>query len=47
MASLTPAEIIGIADELGSLAPGKWADVVLFDEQVEVQAVYVGGRKVS
>ena len=33
MASLTPAEIIGVADELGSLAPGKSADVVLFDER--------------
>ena len=46
MASLTPAEIIGVADELGSLAPGKWADVVMFDEQVEVKAVYLGGQKV-
>ena len=46
MASLTPAEIIGVADELGSLAPEKWAaDVVLFDENVEVRAVYVGGRR--
>jgi N-acetylglucosamine-6-phosphate deacetylase len=44
MASLTPAEIIGCADELGSLAPGKRADVLVFDETVRIDAVYLGGR---
>jgi N-acetylglucosamine-6-phosphate deacetylase len=43
MASLTPAEIAGVADDLGSLAPGKRADILLFDEQVNVSAVYLGG----
>lgn len=47
MASLTPATIIGCAAELGSLAAGKWADVVLFDEQVRVRGAWVGGRQVK
>ncbi len=45
MASLTPAEILGRQSEVGSLAPGKFADVILFDENVGVKAVYLGGRK--
>lgn len=46
MASLTPAAILGLQDKLGSLARGKLADVILFDEQVEVRRVFVGGRAV-
>lgn len=47
MASLTPATIAGVADRLGSLAPGKWADIILFDEAVTVQRVFVAGRPVT
>jgi N-acetylglucosamine-6-phosphate deacetylase len=46
MASLTPAEIVGAADEIGSLAPGKHADVILFGEQLNVSSTYIGGAKV-
>ncbi len=46
MASLTPATIAGVSDCLGSLAPGKSADSVLFDEDVQVKGVYAGGRRV-
>ena len=46
MASLTPAEIVGADDEIGSLAVGKWADILLIDENVEVKATYLGGRKI-
>jgi N-acetylglucosamine-6-phosphate deacetylase len=45
MATLTPAEIIGVADELGSLTPGKQADLILFDEALNVSAVYIAGRR--
>jgi len=45
MASLTPAEIIGASDRLGSLAPGKWADVVILDGELNARATYVGGRR--
>jgi N-acetylglucosamine-6-phosphate deacetylase len=41
MASLTPAEIVGVAHEIGSLAPGKRADAVIIDEQVNVQSVHL------
>ena len=47
MASLTPAEIVGADREVGSLAPGKWADVILIDDAVRVHAAYVGGEWVS
>jgi N-acetylglucosamine-6-phosphate deacetylase len=43
MASLTPAEIVHRADEIGSLAAGKLADVLIIDDQVNVRAVYIGG----
>ena len=46
MASLTPAEIIGIADRKGSLLAGKDADVVIFDDQVNIMQTIVSGRKV-
>jgi N-acetylglucosamine-6-phosphate deacetylase len=47
MASLTPAEIVGADDEVGSLAAGKWADVALIDENVDVKATYLGGRMIG
>lgn len=47
MASLTPAEIIGAQEDLGSLEKGKYADILLLNEQVKIQAVYVGGRKLQ
>jgi N-acetylglucosamine-6-phosphate deacetylase len=47
MASLTPAEIVGAAGEVGSLAVGKRGDVILIDENVDVKATYLGGRKVN
>ena len=47
MASLTPAEIVHRGAEIGSLAPGKLADIVLIDEQVNVHATYLGARPVT
>jgi N-acetylglucosamine-6-phosphate deacetylase len=45
MASLTPATIVGVADKLGSLARSKCADIILFDERIEVRRVFLGGRQ--
>ncbi len=45
MASLTPARIAGFDGELGSIAPGKRADLVVLDDRLEVKAVYVSGRQ--
>jgi N-acetylglucosamine-6-phosphate deacetylase len=40
----TPAAIMGVADRKGELAPGKDADIVLFDDQIDVWLTIVGGR---
>lgn len=47
LASLTPARILGLDHEIGSLAPGKRADLVVLDQQLAVQAVYVGGVRLA
>jgi N-acetylglucosamine-6-phosphate deacetylase len=44
MASLTPARIAGWDAEIGSLAPGKRADLVLLDRELNVRQVYRDGR---
>lgn len=46
MASLTPANILGIASSKGSLVKGKDADIVIFDEDIRVSTTIVGGRVV-
>lgn len=43
MASLTPAELTGIAKHTGSLEAGKNADVVLLSRKLEVRRVFIGG----
>ena len=43
MATLTPAKILGVDHTLGSLTPGKRADLVLLDEQLEVRRVWLNG----
>ena len=49
--TITPARIMRVADRIGSLAPGKDADVVIwsgdpFDVMSRVEAAYIGGREV-
>jgi N-acetylglucosamine-6-phosphate deacetylase len=46
MASLTPARIAGVDAMTGSIAPGKRADLVVLDLNLNVRAVYVAGRSV-
>jgi N-acetylglucosamine-6-phosphate deacetylase len=43
MASLTPAELTGIADCCGSLDVGKQADLVLLDSKLKPRRVFIGG----
>jgi N-acetylglucosamine-6-phosphate deacetylase len=43
MASLTPAERAGIADEVGSIEPGKRADLLVLSRQLDVLAVLIDG----
>jgi N-acetylglucosamine-6-phosphate deacetylase len=44
MATLTPARIVGMDNEVGSIAIGKKADLVVTDAELNVRAVYVAGR---
>ncbi|MBB3838862.1 N-acetylglucosamine-6-phosphate deacetylase [Runella defluvii] len=46
MASTTPARIMGVSDRKGSLAKGKDADIVIFDENINVGMTMVGGKVV-
>lgn len=44
-ATMNPAKQIGIYDKCGSITPGKAADFVLLDKDLQVKAVYVDGEK--
>lgn len=46
-ASLNPARVLGLDAEIGSIATGKRADLVVLDEDLAVVAVIVGGRVVE
>ncbi len=50
--TLTPAEIFGVADRLGSIETGKIANLIvadgdIFDEKTKIKFVLVDGRKFS
>ena len=46
MMTLTPAEIMKVDDTKGSLTAGKDADVVLFDNEINIDTTIVSGRVV-
>ena len=43
MMTLTPARVMGLGDEIGSIEPGKRADLVVFDENIQIARVMKGG----
>ena len=45
-ATLTPAKAIRMDGEIGSLEEGKWADMVVLDEELNVKAVYINGKSI-
>lgn len=45
MASLTPAELTGIAADCGSLEIGKLADVLVLSDNLAVEEVYLSGQR--
>lgn len=45
MASLNPASFLKIADTCGSIAVGKRADLLIFDDNIIISSVYVSGVK--
>lgn len=44
MASRNPARIIGMDDEIGTIEPGKRADLVFVDDMINVSRVMIGGE---
>jgi N-acetylglucosamine-6-phosphate deacetylase len=46
MISETPARIMNIQDKKGTLAPGKDADIVIFDDKIEVQQTFGMGKSI-
>lgn len=44
--TLNPAKELGIYGEKGSLEPGKQADIVIFDQNIEIKATFVKGKVV-
>jgi len=43
MASLNPAKVVGMDDEIGSIEPGKVADLIFVDDKFNVQKVMLNG----
>ncbi|MGV8134695.1 MAG: N-acetylglucosamine-6-phosphate deacetylase [Mangrovibacterium sp.] len=44
MLTSTPARILGVQDTKGSLVPGKDADIVVFDQNIEVEKTIIKGK---
>lgn len=45
MASYNPASFLGIDGQYGSIEPGKSADLLIFDDDIQISSVYVSGKK--
>jgi N-acetylglucosamine-6-phosphate deacetylase len=43
-ASLNPARLLGLDHKKGSIAPGKDADLIIFDENVNIKKVFIRGK---
>jgi len=43
MASEYPADFLGLGDELGRIAPGYRANLVLVDDDIQVQRTWIEG----
>lgn len=46
MITATPARMMGVQDNIGTLAPGKAADLVIFDDHIHIQKTIINGRVV-
>jgi N-acetylglucosamine-6-phosphate deacetylase len=46
MAALTPATIMKMADKKGSIEVGKDADIVIFDEDINIEKTIIKGKVV-
>jgi N-acetylglucosamine-6-phosphate deacetylase len=46
MMTVNPARFMGLTARKGTIAPGKDADIVIFDDDIRVSHVLVGGRRI-
>lgn len=46
-ATIAPAKVIKMDDQIGSIAAGKCADFVIMDKDLNVKEVYIEGRKIK
>jgi N-acetylglucosamine-6-phosphate deacetylase len=44
MITSTPARICGVYDQRGSIAVGKLADLVIFDDQIKIHKTIINGN---
>jgi N-acetylglucosamine-6-phosphate deacetylase len=47
MATLNPARLLGIEDQVGSLEQGKKANLIVIDDMIHVDAVFLEGQLVA
>jgi N-acetylglucosamine-6-phosphate deacetylase len=47
MAALNPARMLGLENRIGSITPGKQADLLLLDQNLQVQRVFLSGLEVA
>ena len=47
MATLTPATILGVQADLGSLTVGKFADFVIWNPDLTIREVYISGERIA
>jgi N-acetylglucosamine-6-phosphate deacetylase len=45
-AAVNPAKIIGIYNDFGSITPGKYANIVLLDKELNIKAVILKGEQI-
>lgn len=46
MITVNPAKVMGISDRKGSLLPGKDADIVIFDKDINVKRTIINGKTI-
>ena len=46
MMSFNPAKLVGMDNKKGSIAPGMDADLIMFDDDIQIKKVIVGGQEV-
>lgn len=47
MATLNPARLLGMDNKIGSLEPGKKANLIIIDDMINVKSVFLEGQKIS